>query len=349
MLRASSLQLLAIVPVDQAPQAMTALNDLDQQRRGEGEAKAVAIGDIAALLLPARKRMWKSRKHVGRELVSFQEGLEVVHASGSCLPAAPGAVFDGGLEAARFLTANAPVLIDGLKRFKGVEQHQIVIELPGAALLKRLSDAPEVAEARRLVQNGERVAAGRLLQQVAEAARGRLRSEWFAQLSALGADAAELPQPTVDAVVNMVLLGKRGGGAAIEKALEEIDAGYDGGLKIRLIGPAPASSFASVVVERPAKETVREAASRLGVPETADFATVKDAHHKAMKRLHPDVAGPSAAPAARAAQEAYELLARIAASNDALRSAGDASRGAPVLARLHREGDQRSDIAQAAA
>lgn len=349
MLRASSLQLLAIVPVETAPRALTALNDLDRNRSSDGENKAVASGDVAALLAPMRRGVWKTRKRVGRELVSFQEGLEAVHAVAPCLPAAPGAVFDGGAEAARFLAANAPMLGEGLSRYGDTEQHQIIVDLPGATLLQRLSKTPEVDAARELIAKGDRVGAGKRLQEVAEAERDRRRAEWLARLGAVSTDAAELPQPSADAVVNMVALSKRGGGAAIEKVLEAIDAEWDGALRIRLIGPTPASSFASVLVERPDAEAIRTAASRLGVATSADLASVKEAYRRMMKRLHPDVAGPSAEVASRATMEAYALMSRIAERHDALRAIGDASRTPPMLAKLHREGDQRTDDIQVAA
>ncbi len=60
-----------------------------------------------------------------------------------------------------------------------------------------------------------------------------------------------------------------------------------------------------------ASMTVEEAARLLGVDETADAATITDAHRRLIQKVHPD-AGGSADLAAQVNQARDVLLARIA-------------------------------------
>ncbi|MEM9725560.1 MAG: hypothetical protein AAF909_08875, partial [Pseudomonadota bacterium] len=126
------------------------------------------------------------------------------------------------------------------------------------------------------------------------------------------------------------------------------------GLRIRLIGPGPATSFAAVTVDAPDPQAVAEAAAALGVETAAEPEAVAAAYRAAMKTAHPDVARHAAQRAAETApladprqlSAANALLKRVAAARASLRQAGFTAptgalmaAAAPPLMRLRREGD----------
>ena len=338
MLRASSLQLLAVVAAETAPRALIALNLLDQGR--EGEAKAVAAGDVVAVLLSARGRTVRGRRRLRGELASFHEALAAVHAEGPCLPAAPGAVFEGGSEAARFLAANAPLLTQGLAQCGETEQQEIAIEFPAAAMLAQLRDRPAFVEARSLLASGDRAAAARLLPTAIADERARLRNEWTLRLADKALAVAPASAPNGDVVLHLALQAKRGDHARFEGVLGSIQEAFDGGLTVRRGAATAASAFARIVVERPEPEAIRAAAARLGVAETADAASVEAAYQRLVRRLAEE--GDRSDVAMRTLDGAYELLSRVSAAYDALRAAGDGSRATPSLAYLANDGERTS-------
>lgn len=336
--RGRLLEMVAVVASEAGPEALMAL-----RQAGFADAELVAAGDLAALISLERKRLWKTRKKLGQSLVSFQERLEAVHAVSATLPAAPGARFESREEVELFLIANAEVLGRGLAQFGDAEQHQLVVELPGALLLKRLAEDPAMEEARALMEKGERLAAGAAVQRAAEAERARLRCDWMVRVAAIATDVAQLPQPSEDAVLNLVALTPRGKSDMLEMVLEGIDGEWDDGLRIRMIGPSPASSFASVLVERCDPSRVQSASQLLQVGLDATGAEVKAAYRTLMKRMHPDVAGPGFEATARRAAEEQAYLVRVATARQALSSHGLLGEAAPLLATLHREGDRRQE------
>lgn len=307
-----------------------------------GPHRAVHAAGLAAVLCERRAAFWRTRANLGRELVAFQKGLETLHAVAPVLPAAPNQSLADDAEAEAFLRANAMTLRRGLVDFGVGEQHQITIDIPKEALLRRMADDPQaaarLAEARRLTATGDRRGAGAALANAAEAARERWGDRWLAQLSAVAQDTARLPHGQEDTALNLALLGPRGGAAAVETALEAIDADWRGALKIRLIGPSPASSFASLFVMRMNPETLSAAAARLAVEPGADADTVRAAYRRAMTALHPDVSGHDSAADAHAATEARDVLLQAA----------EAGGGEAPVAVLRREGDRVADARAAA-
>ncbi len=302
---------------------------------------AVVAGGLAMIGRRGKTPFWKARSKVARGVVERQKRLETAHAVAPLLPMAAGAEFKTEAAAKAFLTANAASLEDGLARLGDSEQHQITIDLPFNAALERVRAGEEWAEIE---------AAGRTASSASEkrAFVARLAEEAHAFAAALGetasrmlADVADdverLPVDADTTVLNAVFLTKRGGGAALEGVLEAIDADWSGALKIKIVGPGPAASFGSVLVE---KADLGAAAATLGVAPTATREEVDAAYRAAMRKAHPDHAGEGSTAAAAALAEATRLMRRSAEARRSIAAAGlSAAAGGLALARLYREGE----------
>lgn len=332
-----------LIAVFSASQAEIAAESL----RAAGAAEAtvsVAAGLGAALAKPSPSGFWTSRKTAGKALVARQKQLEALHAAMPILPAAPGAALRGADAPAQFLTANADLLAQGLARLGDCEQHQIVVALPtepAMAAIRDRDDWPEIeATLRAADSKAEKFKAARKLATAADAVRSALHHRARAILSDLADDVALLPQGDESVAINAAVLTPRGAGASIEAALEALDAEWRGQLKIRLIGPAPASSFGAVLLETLDPAAVTRAATLLDVDAAAAPETVRAAYRAAMKQVHPDVSKADTTELSSRISAAGALLKRVASARAALRRA-DASAlpGVPTLATLRREGD----------
>ncbi|MEO1328918.1 MAG: GvpL/GvpF family gas vesicle protein [Pseudomonadota bacterium] len=336
----TALTLLAVTAETDAVAASAALERSDAHI-------AVARG-LAALALPTAKGgFWRTRKAIGKALVETQAALEAAHAVAPLLPAAPGADLAdfGALQG--FLAANASMLSEGLSEYGDLEQHQLLIKAPVKAMLQRLSRYPAWGAARAAASDGDRAGAGRILQEASEAERARLAARYALDLAPAAVDLARLPEGDDETILNVVALTGRGGDAALEAALEGFDAEWEGALAIRMIGPAPASSFASIAFDRPDPAAVSAAEQTLGVRASEGVDAVRAAYRAAVKRAHPDVAGAASAALTRTLGEAQTLLRRVAEARQALVSAGASADAPPILAVLRREGDAaKSDADQ---
>ena len=329
-----------LLAVTRAADAQLALQALDHTG---ARALSVETAGLAAVLVPVRRSFWRAKNRGHVTLAAFQRQLEALHSAIDVLPAAPGAILADTESAERLLIGSAPSLRQGLERFSGSEQHQILIELPGDALFRRLSGNPQMIEARKLAEAGQRLEASRAVQRVTRAARDKQRAEWVQRLAEVGMDWVALPQPSEETVTHLALLAPRSADAAIEAVLREIDEEWGGALQIQMVGPSPVSFFGSVLAETPEPERLQAASLRLGAAPEDGVAALKAAYRTTMKRLHSDAAR-TAVEQVRQATVAQAELLPVAQAWDALRTAGMIEDAAPLLlARLYREGDRREN------
>jgi hypothetical protein len=281
-----------------------------------------------------------ARRAAGRALVARQALLETLMAAGDVLPVPPGQPI-AIEEAPDALIANAAVLRAGLRAFAGRAQHQIRIDWDPAAALVRFADAPELAAA--MARRDDAAAFGPALQRGAEALRARLGRDFAARVEAACADVVGLPLEGPESLVNLACLSDATGAPRLEAALEAIDALWPEGLRIRMIGPSPAISFAAVTARRPDAAALEAAADRLDMDwPCAEPEAVDAAFRRAAKAAHPDAApGETDGDAIAALREAATLLRAAAAARASLINAGVNAPAfpCPPLIVLRRDGD----------
>lgn len=334
----TALSLIGVVAADDAERAASALVSA-----GDTDAISVPAGPLAGLAAPVANRFWTTRKSLGQDLVRHQRRLESAHGAAPLLPATPAARFDDAVALRRFLIANGGLLSDALTETGALVQHQIVIDAPLDALLRRAAETEAGQRAKEIGATGDRKAFGAALQDAAEAERRRLAARYAAALRRVAHDAAELPPGEAETLLNVATLSAREAEAALEAELEAVDAEWGGALKIKMIGPAPASAFAAVTLAEPVEGELAAAARTLGVALDAAPDAIAAAHRAAAKRLHPDRPGakPGDGAALQEAGAARTLLLAAAAARTALAEAGEDPAGPlPPVARLHREGDR---------
>lgn len=308
-----------------------------------GKSVIMTAGALAMIGRRAPAAFWKTRAKLARGVADRQKRLEQAHAVAPILPMSIGAEFKSEAAAKAFLSANVRALEEGLERLGDHEQHQISIELPFQAVLERIRVSERWAEieaaGKKARSAAEKRDFGAMLAEEASALGQGLGEISLRMLGDAALDFERLPVAEDTMVLNAVFLTEREGAGALEGVLEAIDAEWAGALKIRMIGPGPASSFGSVVVEQ---ADLTSAAAELGVAPTATRDEVDAAYRKLMRTTHPDRAGESASAKAAALSEATRLMRRSAAAREQMIEAGLSSGDGFALARLHRDGGMQA-------
>ncbi|MEM9778538.1 MAG: GvpL/GvpF family gas vesicle protein [Pseudomonadota bacterium] len=237
-------------------------------------------------------------------LVGAQAQLERLHRSGDVLPVQPGPPISLRT-AERALIANAPVLAAALKGVAGREQFQVQVLWDQPQVMKRFRDSPEIAALR----SAKDVSPVQLMSAL-DRLRQRLAAEFEDMLTPAQQDHTSLPlDPEAGMILNMASLVRRSDTAKLEAALEQIDAVWPEGLRIRMIGPAPAAAFATLRLTEISRTERDKALATLGLTGDPTLAEVRATRRAALLSGHPDVSQtPSNLEATSAASTLFEQV-----------------------------------------
>lgn len=290
----------------------------------------VEAGGLTAVMAPPMRkpdlltRLTGNTARIVAPLVDRQRLLEHLLTRHDVLPLRPGAGL-GPADAADFLKINKALLRAALNDCVGKVQYQLTISWdPSAALGRFASMTGDTAHA---------------LATSAEAMRRSLSRDFAGRLDGAVLDRIDQPIDGIETVLNAVLLVERNATAALDQALEEIDAVWSEGLRLRLVGPLPPLSF-TLVVARPVDRAERQAAERLlGLQSESSPPVIDRAFRARAAEAHPDHGGDGTDLAALA--EARDLLKRLASVQ------GETEPDRTVfLASVHRDGNGQAESAE---
>ncbi|CCD94532.1 putative gas vesicle synthesis protein, GvpF/L-like [Bradyrhizobium sp. ORS 375] len=283
-------------------------------RLADIEARSVAVGDLAALLVRTNGLSWpllrRSRAALRSSMLTAQRILEAAAMHGPLLPARPGTVIRSRAEASRLLQSQHRPLAEALRLHGRSRQFQVTISWdPAAALAARRHHQVLVAVTR--AEAGADSLATRI-HDFMSAEQAAFEAGAMRALATVAQDVMALPVDQPDMLINAVVLLAPGAEPALEHALEELDRQLPGDNRIRLIGPLPAISFAAVAIDRPSRARTVAARRLLGVGEAAEPSDLRRAYLGIARAHHPDSrASPTDASVVGAAAEACRLLTRV--------------------------------------
>lgn len=235
--------------------------------RGETFADLWLVSAPGAAGLPAFG-LKARRRAVLRHAARRQAWLEALIPSGPVLPVRPGTALDRA-----GLAAHAGVFRSWLDRLENRVQLQLSVTWDHGAAPDHFLAEPELADA----------AAGDGLDRLAR----RLGAAMQAELAGLERDAIALPLAETGMLLNRVVLIDAGAEPALEAAVARMDAIWPEGLRLRLVGPSPAVSFALLGLRALPLSRLAAAAETLGLapPQTgADLAGLGPALAAARRR-----------------------------------------------------------------
>lgn len=168
-----------------------------------------------------------------------------------------------------------------------------------------------------------------------------LTDRFAAMLQEASDDTLRLPVDDAQTVLNMAVMIDRAGEAALDAAVEAVDAAMAGELAIKYLGPLPALSFAALTLHQPKQDAVTDARMLIGVEAGVSREDLRARYLDLMRQAHPDSAETTdkndADERLTAIKTAYTLLRDV----DEATAKGGASRH-PVLAGITADTDRRA-------
>lgn len=230
---------------------------------------SVTDAGLVTILGPASLRPPLTRRAAAKEAQARMACLETLIDAGPLVPALPAITLTKD-EARIALRANAALLNDVTHRFAETVQYQVQISWdPAVALAEKRRGALDLA--------GDDAAS--LAASFARAATERFETCCVDQIAL----------PLVPGlVVNSAVLVARARQPELDEALQDLDAIWSDGLKIRQIGPSPVVSFCSLGLRRLRPRETRGARMQLGLPLNFTQDALRAARHAALKSAAPD-------------------------------------------------------------
>lgn len=239
-----------------------------------------------------------NREQTLRLLVKHQETLEAAMAQTTVLPVKFGAAAPDEAAVRRMLARGAELLRSRLDEFAGRQQHEIVVSWELQSVFAEIAMEDDIAQAKQAIQAAGNDGAGKTAQlefgRKVKAALDRRRTATSEQiregLKAVALDIAANAIMDDRMVANFAVLMDKNDGDALERALDRLDAEFEGRLKFRCVGPLPPASFATVEVAFPSRQAIEQARRTLNIEGAADKQEIVSAFRRLARENHPDTA-----------------------------------------------------------
>lgn len=223
----------------------------------------------AAILGPGRSGLLPlGRRRALSDAAGRARLLETLLPHGCVIPVLPG-LSVGVQEIRGLVAANLPLIDHLAERLAGRVQYQVTV---------RWRRTEALAHFGQLTSNGE-------LSDGIERLSDTLREDFSKRLGPLG-EVIALPVAG-DVLSNTALLISVGSELALDRVVEDIDSMWSEGFSIRMVGPYPGVSFASLSFRRVEQRAVEIARAALGVSPQAGREGLRAARRSALMRATP--------------------------------------------------------------
>jgi hypothetical protein len=230
---------------------------------GHAGCAVVRCEEHAAILRPAPILRATCRRAALKAAAEHARLLEGLMTYGTVLPALPGQRLRAP-EVPRLIAANLPTLVGLEDRLSGRAQYQVSVAWQA-----------DRAPARFGIPQGRESAT------TFAALASDLRERIGAHLAAAAVETLALP--VADGLIaNHAVLVEREAEAALDATVERIDAIWSEGFTVRMIGPYPAVSFVSLMLERVEAPAVRAARAAFGLAPRFSAEALRQARRNAL-------------------------------------------------------------------
>ena len=232
------------------------------------------------------------REEIVRRLFAYQRVVEQVTQRRPVLPVKFGTVLDHAQEALELLNQGRAKFAEALGYIQDKIEMDVAATWDTNRVLQAIGRQEEVARRREeLARKGqptleERVQLGQLVNEQMDSRRDRYRKRMVGLLKPLAFDMVPNPLLSDQMVMNVAFLIDREKEHAFDERIRWLDQLFDDEVNLRVIGPLPPYSFATVEVTRLTLEQVEEARSVLGVDDVTAEDTVRRAYRRRAAEAH---------------------------------------------------------------
>lgn len=305
---------------------------------GRAPVTAIAAGGAAAIVGQYQGPPLRglSQPELLRRLTIHQRVIEDALARCDILPAQFGTVLASESEVRLLLTGWGGLVRDCLSRFSGLVEVEVAATWDLERALAEVASEPVVTAAKAAAEQAapqERFTRQLDVGQVVKRILDQRRAHYQEQLLQMAGALAKGVQPNAlladELVFNVAFLLERQALPAFDAAVERLDAALDGALSLRIIGPLPPYTFATVSITRFDAERLAAGRALLDLPGEISEEAVLSSYRRLAREVHPD-----RRPAGHAAADRFAALnaARadlLAYSRSRLRA--NAADGGPAL------------------
>ena len=263
----------------------------------------LAFKDIAAVVSESHYTIYDSlaKEKTVKGLVAHQFVLEKVMASFTVLPVKFGTMVKSAGEVITFLEKGYALLSDELRKMEGKIELDVVAQLEMPKVMAAIyRDSPHIqSKQREFALKGNQVAVEEkvtLGQLVAECIQTRKTSSTQLILQALKDEAVDLCLHDVisdEMILNTAFLLEKKHEESFNEAVILLDQKLENSVNFRVVGPLPPYSFATILLESIAPDSVEAARKTLGLHGELTDKSVRDAYHQLAQKSHPDTGGSS--------------------------------------------------------
>ena len=319
---------------------------------GKAPVTAIAVGGASAIVgryggPPLRDL---AQPELLRRLTIHQRVIEDALTQGDVLPAQFGTVLASEHEVRLLLAGWGGLVRSCLASFSGLVEMEVAATWDLDRTLAEIACEPEVMAAKSAAEQApaeerfaRQVNVGQVVKQVLDQRRARYQDQLVRTVGPL----ARGVQPNVlvadELVFNVAFLLRRQERPAFEAAIDRFDEALAGSLSLRLIGPLPPYTFATVNITRFDAERLAAGRALLGLPGEISEEAVLSSYRRLARDVHPDHH-----PADGNAVKRFAALG--AARADLLaycrtRARADAADGGPALmVTIGRNGDGEAEV-----
>ena len=233
---------------------------------GHAGCRVIRAGDHAAVLRTAPLLPPNRRAPVLQAAAEHARLLEGLMVFGTVLPVLAGQRIRAS-EVPRLIAANLPTLARLEDRLSGRAQYQVTVRWSAERAPAHFGVAAQADATACLAED--------------------LRLRIGAHLAASGAETLALPVAG-DMISNHAILVERVTEAALDAAVEKIDAIWSDGFAVRMIGPYPGVSFASLGFDRVDRPAIRAAQAAFALAPGVSAETLRQARRNALLVAAPD-------------------------------------------------------------
>ena len=270
---------------------------------GDQASNVLTVGyqNIAAVVSASPLALYDSlaKEKTVKDLVTHQFVLEKVMASFSVLPLKFGTMLETEHEVLQFLEKGYALLSDELRKMEGKIELDVVArwELP-KVIATVYRDNPHIQSkqrdfARQGVQVAveEKVSLGQLVAQALLTRKASFTELILQMLKELAVDLCLHDVASDEMILNAAFLLEKQHETAFNDAVTLLDQKLEDAVNFRVVGPLPAYSFSTILLEKIDPRSLEEARETLGLHGEITDKAVRDAYRQLAQKSHPDASG----------------------------------------------------------
>ncbi|MGB8343866.1 MAG: GvpL/GvpF family gas vesicle protein [Ktedonobacteraceae bacterium] len=251
-----------------------------------------------------------------KDLVTHQFVIEKVMEHFTIVPVKFGTMVENADEVIAFLEKGYPLLSNELSRMEQKIEMDVVARWDMSKILAALPrhHLPVQEKQQEIALKGDRasvedkIALGKVIEQALQTEKARYQQLILRALKAGAADARLHNLASDEMIFNAGFLVEKKDEHSFTGAIDALDRDLEDAVNFRVVGPLPAYSFATILLERIDPRKLAAAKKLFGLNGEITAQAVRDTYHQLAQQCHPDKRGAADALDFHLVHSAYRTL-----------------------------------------